>query len=127
MSSNIREKYVNPTSHAGLKKPRVGNCYPSIKANEVKKKKEEEEDEECRRNYMKLLIKQVCGLSCVTALRFEEKSAKYDFWCSERHKWNTIQPHYTGEKTDISPSRPQHLTAKQSGSFQNRDTHPHLL
>lgn len=76
---------------------------------------------------MKLLMKQVCGLSCVTALRFEEKSSKYDFWCSEHHKWNTIQPHYTGEKTDISSSRPQHLTAKQPGSFQNHDTHPYLL
>lgn len=30
---------------------------------------------------------------------------------------NAIQLHYTGGKTDISPSRPQQLTAKQSGAL----------
>lgn len=67
MSCNIRQEYVNPTSHAGLKQ-RGGNCYPSIKANKVTTTKKDAE--ECRRNYMKLLMKQVCGLSCVTILRF---------------------------------------------------------
>lgn len=66
-------------------------------------------------------MKQVCGLSCVTILRFQEKSSKYDSWCSEHHKWNAIQPHYTGEKTDIPPSRPQQLTAKQPGPLQSGD------
>lgn len=71
-------------------------------------------------------MKQVCGLSCVTILRFQEKSSKYDSWCSEHHKWNAIQPHYTGEKTDIPPSRPQQLTAKQPGPLQSGDAHPHV-